>query len=196
MTLTSTTEAERLECGPEHIGDEISSALDDLAAAGNALEAAGVVSNLLERARTTLTALIPLTHYLPIPAASAAELSRMMTAHNTALLALRTSEEARVKAERERDEAMARLPVEDECEDIRNRAEAAETALADMRKERDASDALFIELCEKVFGRDFTSEECELYSYTTEHYYNVWERMKTECEAARSRARPDGEEKL
>lgn len=122
-----TTEAERLECGPEHIGDEIVGVIDDLAEVGNMLEATGIVCNALERARAALNALIPYTGYLPVPAASAAEVSRMMTAHNTALLALRTSEEARVKAEEERD--LMTLA-----------AQVAETALADMRRERDAAE--------------------------------------------------------
>lgn len=78
---------------------------------------------------------------------------------------LRTSEEARVKAERERDEHLA-----DACE--------AETALADMRRERDASDAALIEAAEECVMPESLSDEA-LAAIT----------------AARSRAKPDGEEK-
>lgn len=66
-----------IECGPEHIGDEIVGVIDDLVEVGNMLEALGIVCNALERARASLSALIPFTHHLPVPAASATTLAEV-----------------------------------------------------------------------------------------------------------------------
>lgn len=105
-------------------------------------------------------------------------------------LLLRASEEARVKAERERDDLLCRIHrdgghyisehgIEKACQDadvivatLNVQKDEAETALADMRRERDASDAALIE------GAQF-------------HHRNNWDSRCGVCRAiaaARSRA--------
>ena len=119
---------------------------------------------------------------------------------------LRTSEEARVKAERERDDLLCRIHrdgghyisehgIEKACQDadvivatLNGQKDEAETALADMRRERDTSDAALLD-CYGTLSRH--AGLLATRSITIAYEQDVIEAIT----AARSRAKPDGEEK-
>ena len=112
---------------------------------------------------------------------------------------LRASEEARVKAEREGDQLRASYAemnklsaaAHHEWALAEERAEADETALADMRRERDASDAALNSMVRLAQAGGANLER----DYP-EHFETILSAsMRADITAARSRAKLDGEEK-
>ena len=138
--------------------------------------------------------------------ATAALIALYRTAAPRLALLLRASEEARVKAERERDDLLCRIHrdgghyisehgIEKACQDadvivatLNVQKDEAETALADMRRGRDASDKALLD-CYGTLSRH--AGLLATRSITIAYEQDVIEAIT----AARSRAKPDGEEK-